>query len=274
MPRQSFAFAALLTALLTGNAAAAGLVAHRAIYDLSQDAERPGTQVDRARGRISFQLAGSACEGYTITLRQVTALDTGEGQETISDLRSESWENSSATSYRFKTQNFVNRQIREDVTGTVTRQKDGALAVRMTKPKPASFVLRGKVMLPTEHTRAMLAAAERGERLFSANIYDGSPDGRKIYETLTVIGPAILPDEKTPPLSPALTGLKRYPVVTSYFEMGKADRVPAYTLAFDLYENGISSALRLNYGNFALKGRLAQVEFLPQKPCTASPAKR
>lgn len=273
MLRQSFAFAVLLIALLTGNVSAAGLVAHRAIYDLSLDAERPGTQVDRARGRISFQLTGNACEGYTIALRQVTALETGEGQETISDLRSESWENGNATSYRFKTQNYVNRQIREDVMGTVARQKNNTLAVQVTKPKPASFMLRSKVLLPTEHTRAMLAAAERGERLLSTNIYDGSPDGRKIYETLTVIGAAILPDEKTPPPSPALAGLKRYPVVTSYFEMGKADRVPAYTLAFDLYENGVSTALRLNYGNFALKGRLSQVELLPQKPCTP-PAKR
>lgn len=49
--------------------------------------------------------------------------------------------------------------------------------------------------------------------------------------------------------------------------MGTADRLPAYTLAFDLYENGISSALRLNYGNFALKGKLQSVELLPQKPC-------
>jgi hypothetical protein len=63
-------------------------------------------------------------------------------------------------------------------------------------------------------------------------------------------------------LSGSLKGLKRYPVATSYFEARPADRVPAYTLAFDLYENGVSSALRLNYGNFALKGKLQSVELL------------
>lgn len=253
---------------------AAPLMPHRAIYDLMLDAEQPGTQVDKARGRIAFQLTGSACEGYTITLRQVTALDTGEGQETVSDLRSESWESGNAASYRFKTQNYVNREIREDIIGFVTRQNKDAIAVRVTKPKAANFTLRGKVLMPTEHTRATLAAAERGENLISANIYDGSPDGRKIYETLTVIGAVIVSDEKSPPHSPVLTGLKRYPVTISYFEMGQADRLPAYTLAFDLYENGISSSLRLNYGNFALKGKLSSVEFLPQKPCAQQPAKR
>jgi hypothetical protein len=264
---------ALLIAFPVAGALSAPLMPHLAIYNLTLDAERPGTQVDKARGRIAFRLMGSACEGYTINLRQVTSLDTGEGQETMSDLRSESWESGNATSYRFKTQNYVNREIREDVLGNVIRQKD-ALAVRVTKPKAASFILRGKVLMPTEHTRIMLEAAERGEKLLSANVYDGSPDGRKIYETLTVIGSVIIPDEKEQPLAPALKGLKRYPVITSYFEMGQTDRLPAYTLAFDLYENGVSSALRLNYGNFALKGTLTSVQFLPQKPCAPVPAKR
>jgi hypothetical protein len=265
---------AMLFACCAASVSASPLMPHRAIYDLMLDAEKPGTQVDKARGRIAFQLTGSDCEGYTITLRQVTALDTGEGQETVSDLRSESWENAASTSYRFKTQNFVNQEIREDVTGTVTRQKNDALSVRVTKPKPANFVLPAKIYLPTQHTRTMLAAAERGEKLLSADIYDGSPDGRKVYQTLTVIGGAVMHDEKTPPLSPALANLKRYPVVTSYFEIAKADRVPTYTLAFDLYENGVSSALRLNYGNFALKGKLQSVELLPQKACAAPTAKR
>jgi hypothetical protein len=274
MFRRVSAIVVLLLAGSTCMVSAAALTAHRAIYDLVLDPERPGTQVDKARGRIAFQLTGTACEGYTIKLRQVTALDTGEGQVTISDLRSESWENAASTSYRFKTQNYVNRQIREDVTGTVVRQKNNLLAVRVNKPKPASFVLPGKIFLPTQHTRAMLLAAERGEKLLSANIYDGSPDGRKIYETLTVIGAAILPNDSDQLRSPALKGLKRYPVVTSYFEVGKADRVPAYTLAFDLYENGVSSALRLNYGNFALKGNLQSVELLPVKPCNVPARKR
>lgn len=262
-----------LAALMTSAAAASALLPHRAIYELKLDPERTGTQVDRAQGRIAFQLTGSACEGYAITLRQVTSLDTGEGQETVSDLRSESWENGNATSYRFKTQNYINRQIREDVNGVATKQKNGAVAVRVAKPKAANFNLRGPVLMPTEHTREIIAAAERGERLLSARVFDGSPDGRKIYDTLTVIGAPITPGEGKAPLA-ALAAFKRYPVTISYFEMTAGDRTPAYTLAYDLYENGVSGALRLNYGSFSLKGVLSSVEMLPQKPCKQPPAKR
>ncbi|HMN52316.1 MAG TPA: DUF1849 family protein, partial [Xanthobacteraceae bacterium] len=48
-------FAALL--LLPVTAAHGGALApHRAIYDLVRDPSAPGTQVDRAQGRIAFQL--------------------------------------------------------------------------------------------------------------------------------------------------------------------------------------------------------------------------
>lgn len=257
----------LAAALGVAAASAGPLAAHRAIYDLVQDASVSSTQVDRAKGRIAFQLTGNECTGYTITLRQVTSLDTGEGQETVSDLRSESFENGPSSIFRFKTQNFINQQPRENVMGQAARRAK-SVQVRVTKPKPANFTLRGPMMFPTQHTRQMIAAAERGERTFLARVFDGSPDGKKIYETLTVIGKVILPDDKDrPPMSPALAGLKRYPVTISYFDLGTGDRVPAYTLAFDLYENGVSGALRINYGNFALKGVLSSVEMLPQKPC-------
>lgn len=248
------------------------LAPHRAIYDLALDPEKVGTQVDRAQGRIAFQLTGNACEGYTITLRQVTALDTGEGQETVSDLRSESWENASANAYRFKTQNFINEILREDVSGRANKRKNGSFTVRVTKPKSATFALKGPVLFPTQHTQALIAAAERGERLLAARVFDGSPDGRKIYETLTVIGEA--EPAANPPKIETLKSLKRYPVTISYFDPGKGDRTPSYTLAFDLFENGISGALRLDYGNFALKGQLSSVELLPQKPCKSAPVKR
>jgi hypothetical protein len=38
-------------------------------------------------------------------------------------------------------------------------------------------------------------------------------------------------------------------------------------LGFELYENGISRALRLDYGGFALRGELSALELLKATPC-------
>jgi hypothetical protein len=248
------------------------LAAHRAIYELALDPAKNSTRVDTARGKIAFEMTGSACEGYSVSLRQVTELDTGEGKQTTSDLRSTTWEDGEAKSFRFKNQNFVNRELRDDVDGTADKATDGGLSVKLAKPKTPPLRLGGPILLPTEQLTKILDTGEAGEHLLAAKVYDGSPDGKKVYETLSVIGGAIkgqTGDLEEPVRAAALTSIKRYPVTVSYFDPGESsgERTPAYTLTFELYENGVSRALKLDYGNFALKGDLRSVEFLKTTPC-------
>jgi hypothetical protein len=248
------------------------LAAHRAIYELALDPAKNSTRVDTARGKIAFEMTGSACEGYSVSLRQVTELDTGEGKQTTSDLRSTTWEDGEAKSFRFKNQNFVNRELRDDVDGSADKATDGGLAVKLAKPKTPPLRLGGPILLPTEQLTKILDTGQAGEHILAAKVYDGSPDGKKVYETLSVIGGAITGhanDLEEPVRGAPLTSIKRYPVTVSYFDPGESsgERTPAYTLTFELYENGVSRALKLDYGNFALKGDLKSVEFLKVTPC-------
>ena len=57
---------------------ASTLVPHRAVYDLElKDAsERSG--ISGMYGRMVYEFNGSACEGYTVSFRFVTQVDTGE----------------------------------------------------------------------------------------------------------------------------------------------------------------------------------------------------
>jgi hypothetical protein len=102
-------------------------------------------------------------------------------------------------------------------------------------------------------------------------VYDGSDDGKKIYDTLGLVGRRIAPGTgdnlvETERQGP-LTSVPRWPVTISYFEEGKADRTPVYTISFELYENGISRALKLDYGDFALKGDLKSLDVQTPPPC-------
>ncbi|HEY8267956.1 MAG TPA: cell envelope integrity EipB family protein [Xanthobacteraceae bacterium] len=269
---KSLAALPALALLVLGAAGAAAqsipLAAHRAFYELVLDPSKPGMKVDGARGRIVYEVTGSACTGWAITLRQVTELNSGEGKRTVSDLRSTTWEDGDAKSYRFKTQNFLDQEIREEVDGTLDRAKD-SIAVRLTKPKSERLTLKGNILLPTEHIRKLLVAAAAGERTLEAKVFDGSPDGKRIYDTLSVLGTVVAGDKDLEEASrrPELGSLKRYPVTISYFEPGTGERTPTYVLGFELYENGVSRALRLDYGSFAMRGELKTIEFLKPTPC-------
>lgn len=247
------------------------LAAHRAIYELALDPEKNDTRVDNARGRIAYEMTGNACDGYSVNLRQVTELDTGEGKQTTSDLRSTTWEDGAAKSFRFKNQNYVDRELRDDVDGIAERGKDGSLSVKLTKSKGAPLKFGGPILLPTEQLVKIIEAGEKGEHLLQAKVFDGSPNGRKVYETLSVIGGGRSgADEGIEEAARVakLASIKRFPVTVSYFDSkGQGEETPAYTLGFELYENGVSRALRLDYGSFALKGELKSIEFLKPTPC-------
>lgn len=260
--------------LSAGHAAAVqpiALAAHRAIYELSLDPEKSSSRIDSARGRIAYEMRGNACEGYSVSLRQVTELDTGEGSKTMSDLRSATWEDGAAKNFRFKNQNFVNRQLKDDVDGTAVRDADGGLEVKLGKAKGGPLKFGGPIMLPTEQIYKLIEAGEVGKHIVETRVFDGSPDGKKSYQTLAIIGSgksADNSDTETAAKVPELSKLKRFPITVSYYDQKeKGEQTPSYTLAFELYENGVSRGLRLDYGSFALKGELKSIEFFKSAPC-------
>ena len=65
----------------------------------------------------------------------------------------------------------------------------------------------------------------------------------------------------------AMDAMTRWPVSISYFDEGRKDGEPAYTLGFELYENGVSRALRFDYGDFVLGGEMTSLELLPMRTC-------
>ena len=65
--------------------------------------------------------------------------------------------------------------------------------------------------------------------------------------------------------------MPRWPVTISYFDKTKnsesSEQTPAYAIGFELYENGISRALSLDYNDFVVTGNLTSLEFKEPKPC-------
>jgi len=283
-PYACLAFAAVLglaavpataaPATATAPAAATVLAPHRAIYDLKLEKTRGSRPLEAVRGRILYDFSGNRCEGYELKMRQVSELDSGEGRSALTDLRSTTWEDGAGQSFRFSSENRMNEQTVETVSGNAKRSAKG-INVVLEKPKPATFDIPPAAVFPSEHMSRIVAAAQAGKTLIEVPTFDGSDNGRKVYNTLTVIGKPLAPDERKPDDASAklleLAGMRRWPVTISYFDRDKADRtseqMPVYTLQFELFENGISRALVLDYQDFVLSGELTSLELLKPKPC-------
>jgi hypothetical protein len=248
-------------------------VPHRAVYDLTLGETRGSSSVESIRGRIVYDFSGSACEGYALKFRQVTEIGTSGGDANVSDLRSTTFEDDKGKSFQFNSQNFLNQRLDTSIDGTADRAESGSVDVALKKPKQAKFELPDNVVFPTGQMRAVIEAAEAGRSVYESQIYDGSDGGEKVYSTLAVIGrkvPAEKPREGAAADRRELDGVDRWPVTISYFDPTKAapgEQTPVYSISFDLYANGISGSIRLDYGDFTLKGAMASLDFLPQTKC-------
>jgi hypothetical protein len=252
------------------------LAPHRAIYDLRLAKSHGSRGLDGVRGRILYDFSGSACDGYQLQFRQVSELDSGEGKPALSDLRSTTWEDGEGKKFRFNSENLFN-QRRTDIVDGRAERKEKTVAINLSKPSEKSFTVPDTAVFPTEHMRRIIAAAREGKSVLEFPVYDGSESGEKLYNTLTVIGRRIEPGDKTPDDAsakiPAVAKLARWPVTISYFD--KADKkseqggeeIPVYSISFELYENGISRSLTLDYTDFTISGEMTSLEMKNSKPC-------
>ena len=259
---------------VAGAAAPVALIPHRAIYDLSLAETRANSSIVGVRGRILYDFSGNACEGYALEFRQVSELESGEDKDSTSDLRSTTWEGGDAKSFKFTSQNYVNDNLVDTVDGHAERGPDET-AVDLAKPEHKTLDLDAKIVFPTEHMVRVIAAARDGKSILDFPVYDGSDTGDKVFDTLTVIGRKVGPNERQHDDAAAtegkLAGIPRWPVTISYFDKTKKsennEQTPAYAIGFELYENGISRALVLDYNDFVVSGKLSSLEIKEPKPC-------
>ena len=245
------------------------LVPHRAAYELTLLNTR-GKSVSSASGRIALEFTGNACEGYATTFRQVTQISDEDGKGQTSDMRLTTFEAGDGKALRFNGEKRTNDGRPELTIGNAERASDGGLSIDVKQPKPAKIDVDGVAVFPTEHIIKLINAAKKGDRVLEIKLYDGSDGGEKIYDTTAIIGSPVPATGRAVEDASEKAGLKpmvRWPIAISYFEPGTGERTPVYVLSFDLFENGVSGALKLDFGEFSLKGELKRLELLKVAEC-------
>jgi hypothetical protein len=230
-------------------------------------------------GRMVYELTGSRCGGFAQSMRFVTRMTNQEGVDQINDLRTTSFEDIAKHLLRFSSSQYENQKLSEASQGSAEPAKGATFTeVKLTKPAKKTVKLPSDIYFPIQHSLALMDAARAGKSVFLANLYDGSDKGEKFYETNAVIGAGSAPGSVPVPSKVAnaaeLGKLSSWPIAIGYFEPGPAqtDAVPSYELSFRFFENGVSTNLYIDYGDFAIRGELKELSFLEEEKCP-SPAK-
>lgn len=249
------------TALFGGVAyAGSTLLPHRAVYDLTLERADEKSGINDVTGRMVYEFNGSACEGYTTNFRFVTRIDMEGQEQRITDQQATTYEAGDGNRFRFINKTYVDKELIKEVRGNAIlsgKQTDVAL----TKPEKQDLKL-ALSQFPTRHMEELIEKAGQGDTFYQSSIFDGSDDANKIMATTAVIGKGqVLPADDETKVMGDVAAQESWPVTVAYFDDDESEEgLPVYRINFKLYRNGVTRDLNMDYGDFAMKGKLVNLE--------------
>jgi EipB-like len=253
-------------------AMASVIVPHRAIYDLQMLRASQGANLGGVTGRMAYEVTGSECDGWTVSFRLINDFRYKEGNSRLIDTQSSSWETGDGKELNYSEKAFVDNKEDGEKRIVVSRDsKDGTGEGKITLPKLQEFSITGETIFPMRHQLRLMDAAEKGSTRDVSLVYDGSDDAKPVRAISTIgnkIPAGASKEDTTNPSAADLKSLPSWPVSIGYYPVDDNNtETPLYQISFDMYQNGVSTGLVMDYGNFALSGKLAYLEFLKPETC-------
>ncbi|GHD09162.1 cell envelope integrity EipB family protein [Tianweitania populi] len=246
------------------------LIPHRAVYDLKLDKATEQSGISNISGRMVYEFNGSPCEGYTVTFRFVTEIDTADATR-VTDQQTTTFEDAEGKTFNFATKSYIDRALDRELRGAATRQAE-AVDVKIEKPQPNDIKLPA-TQFPTQHMMELVNRAEKGDTFYETTLFDGSDEADKVMTTTIVIGKPTKEKTGDPEAGPLKTMAEDtyWPVNIAYFDLvGEGgEETPDYRTSFKLHANGLTRDLVMDYGDFSMTGTLVNLDVLdkPSKPC-------
>jgi hypothetical protein len=246
-------------ALAAMPAEAVELASHRAAYRLVLDPTRASQDVESASGAMLYEVV-DRCGAWTVQQRftlQVVGRG-GQAYEMSSDYVT--WETQDGTRLRFRLRQATDGAVTKTVVGEARVDGPGlGGSVRFTSPAERELRLPRGTLFPMIHTLRLIEAAKRGERTLAAPLFDGtSEDGPQDTNAVII---TMIPADPAVGYA-ALRDLRSWRVRIAFFEPGGASQ-PDYEVGIRYFENGVADELKMDFGEFAVAGTLAEFERLP-----------
>jgi hypothetical protein len=245
--------------------AAAEIASHRALYKMSLGRAGGDSGVTAASGTMAYQW-GESCDGWTVEQRYRMKMGYAESPDVSIASNFVTWEAKDGLRYRFNQKETRNAGDEEEVKGEAKLDgpgQGGTAAFEL--PKDKKFKLPVGVLFPSAHTIAVIKKAEGGENFMSQQVFDGATAEGPVLVS-AVIGPKVAPDPEAAKKSPLLNR-PGWRVRLAFFPADQKAEKPDYELGMVLLDNGVSRDMVIDYGDYAIRGTLEDIEALPKPGC-------
>jgi hypothetical protein len=242
---------------------AEAMVAHRAAYRLTFDKARDNSDVARAEGVMLFEVL-DACDGWASRQRLTMRLQDRDGRaiETASDYST--FESKDGRRLRFSLTQMTQGAVSNRISGEATLQPDGSGVATYEQPSTRTEALPPGTLLPMAHTIRAIAAGRAAERILNVPLMDGtSEDGAQ--DSTTILS-QWNKDAEAKPRFPLLAQQESGRMRIAFFgkdNHGGGASSPDYEVGLRYFANGVADELNMDFGEFAMNGRLETLEPVP-----------
>jgi hypothetical protein len=265
-------FSACLMVASSGTFAAT-LAAHRAYYSLEVKRIDKESGLASVSGRLAYEIKGSDCEGYSVSYRIANRYSRSDGSAPqVSDLRLTSFETGDGLSFDMQETQFVDAAPKSKARVKASRAAAGVEAnAELSGDESKSFKVAAAALFPTVYQKRLVDQAMAGTARDVSVVYEGT-DGDKAQTVITFIGARktgmTLDDSIDKAARDEFAKLAYWPVTMSYYPIGAAgDAEPDYQASFNMFENGVSTDMVLDYGSYAMSGKLDKLEVFKTEAC-------
>jgi len=263
---QTLSICILSVAATTG--LASEFTPHRALYDLSLKTARLGSGISAVTGKMAVEWNNS-CTGWAFQYRSAIDVTFDEGAPVRLASNAATWESSDSKHYSFDVRHHTNGKEVERIEGVASFRNDKVAGqTDFTHPKPLRIDLPVGTLFPVAHSLEIMRAAKFGRppQFLSRTIFDGM-DVEGLYQVNAIIGPLNNRKEKVANQLQLLKGIPSWSVSLAYFAVKSGKSTPNHEIKMHLFANGVSDNLIMDFDEFVVRARLAQVELLANPAC-------
>lgn len=248
---------------------AQGLVAHRAVYNISLQSSRGGSDgVAAAHGAMLYRFA-DACDSWTVENNIYLKLTYPDGEDVDITWSYVSQESKDGREYRFRMRHVPGKDPLETLKGkaALTLAGDGSARFVDQDGKKSTVKLPQGTLFPTRHLARVIEAGRGGAPFVADTLFDGSSVDNP-YRVTASIGRAQAAAGTHPLFKAAgIEDAAAWPVRLAFFPARSKEPTPEFELGVDYRADGLAAHITQDFGEFTLDMTPGEIEILPKPEC-------
>lgn len=243
----------------------AEIAPHRALYTMTLGSARSDSEVVDAAGTMDYEW-GETCNGWTIEQRYRLKMRYAEDRDVDITSSFVTWESKDGLRYRFNQRQTRNGEVDQQIRGTAQLDGPGKGGVaEFELPRAHTIKLAPGVLFPSAHTIFLIDEARAGKTFVSRQVFDGAADEGAV-QVSAVIGAKVTASPASAKLSPLLQR-PGWNVRLAFFPADANAEEPDYELGMRLLDNGVSTGMLIDYGDYSIRAKLVDIEALGKPSC-------